>query len=266
MKNVIIDKINNIFSGRVEQRTVVIILGCQRSGTTLMLKIFKKNRKAKTFGEFSELSSLDKENGIRLNPPQILADQLAQVNSSLIVLKPIVELQHATKLLEYFDNTKIIWMYRNYKDVISSNLKKWGIENGIRDLTPVALEQRSNWRSENVSQYNMELIRKYYSLDMNPYDAAALFWYLRNSFFFEQQLQHNNNVIICKYEELVNKPLKIMDSIYRFCGHNFPGNISRMVTADSVNKGNDVQLSKEIEDLCRDTLEKLDELYLLQNT
>ena len=60
--------------------------------------------------------------------------------------------QNILKLLNYFSNPKAIFMYRNYKDVVNSNLNHFGIDNGINDLRPIHNNENNNWRSEYVSK------------------------------------------------------------------------------------------------------------------
>jgi hypothetical protein len=98
-------------------------------------------------------------------------------------------------------------------------LKNGGYKNGINNLRPIVEGQSHNWRSENVSEYTKQTVKKYFSEQMNPYDAAALFWFVRNRLFFEMDLDKNQDVMTCKYDELIDDPLRIMRDIYRFVGY-----------------------------------------------
>ena len=88
-------------------------------------------------------------------------------------MKPIVESQNATKLLEYFPKSKEIYIYRNFKDIAASNLSKFGNDSGIKDLVNIVENNCKNWRAENVSDSARNIIQKYFSYKMNPYDAAV---------------------------------------------------------------------------------------------
>jgi hypothetical protein len=87
-------------------------------------------------------------------------------------------------------------MFRGYKDVASSNIKYFGLTNGTNDLIPIVNHEPNNWRSENVSSHVRETILKYFSKDMNPYDAAVLFWFARNSIYFDRELDENPRVML----------------------------------------------------------------------
>src|SRR5215208_3275365 len=69
---------------------VLFIVGCQRSGTTLMTALFDADRDCRVFQEFSALSSMDKR-GIRLNPLPDVAAVIRRVSAPLVVAKPLVE-------------------------------------------------------------------------------------------------------------------------------------------------------------------------------
>lgn len=250
---------------KTNKKVILFIVGCQRSGTTLMTKLLEKNINTKIFGEFSELSSIDSQK-IRLNPLHLVEDVIENSNYPIVVLKPLVESQNLIELLDYFKSSKALWMFRNYKDVASSHIKKWGINNGINNLRPIAMNYVNNWRNENLSEHTRQLVLNYFSEKMNPHDAAALFWYTRNILFFEQGLQKNYEVNLCKYEDLVFNPHIIIKAIYSFIGFNYQEDRSiAMIYSSSVDKGKSFSLSPEIERLCDGLYKKLDTIYYQQH-
>jgi hypothetical protein len=243
-----------------ERKSILFIFGCQRSGTTLLAEIFERDfDNTVVYHEFSVLSSLDKQYKIRLNPPHVVKKEVDGIRASIVVLKPLVESQNALRLLNYFENSKAVWVYRHYRDVALSNLTQWGIKNGINNLRPIVEGQAQNWRSENVSEDTKRIVLKYFSEDMNPYDAAALFWLVRNNLFFELNLDKHPAVMMCQYDALVADPVNTMAAIYDFVGHVYPSEkIPLEIYTTSKGKGGEIKLSKEIEVLCDQMLERLD--------
>ncbi len=77
----------------------LMIMGCQRSGTTLLSKVFDDTFQCTVFGEYSILSDQDKYK-LRLNPEDDVIKKLNKVRSPLVVMKPLVESQNATHWLE----------------------------------------------------------------------------------------------------------------------------------------------------------------------
>ena len=251
-----LSKINNKMDNKV-----LIILGCQRSGTSLIYWIFERDWKTKIFREKSILSSRDTE-GLRLNPYRQVLREFEKHGKRLIIIKPLVESQNAHLLLSNIPNSQILWMYRHYNDVVSSNLKAFGRNNGIDDLRPIVYNQRKNWRCQKVSDETQATICKHFSESMNPFDAAALYWYARNQLFFDRKLYIHQKVLLCKYEDLVSFPEKTMKMVYRFMGYHYPGNrILKAIHSKSVGKGKSVNLSKNIAQLCGELLSRLDDCY-----
>ncbi len=257
------------------QKTILFIFGCQRSGTTLMSDIFRRDLSTKIYPEHSKLSSRD-ERQLRLNPLPEVATMLNRERASLLVLKPLVETQNADKLLNYFDpatsestevrqgtfaHAKALWMYRHYKDVAASKLKKSGLQNGIRDMQHI-MERSNSWRGENVPKDVREVIAKFYHVEMNPHDAAALYWYVRNSFLFELALDGDPRVMLCKYEDFVQAPAAKMQQIYQFLDRPLPldGKLAD-VYATSIGKGAGVTISPPVAEVCDSMMERLDALY-----
>jgi hypothetical protein len=245
-----------------KEKNILFIIGCQRSGTNLMQMLFERDFHTKVYGEFSRLSSGDARHKIRLNPLHLVRKEIGKNRASFIILKPLVETQNTPKLLRYFNGSKALWMYRNYKDVAASNLSHFGVKNGLNNLRAIGNNEPQNWRSENMSYYTKEIVMKYFSEDMNPYDAAALFWFARNRLFFELELEKNPRVMMCRYENLVTDTVKVMQNIYNFMGYTYsPYNIPGNVHANSLGHGKEIVLSPEIDLLCYGLLHKLDAVY-----
>ncbi len=99
---------------------------------------------------------------------------------------------------------------------------------------------------------------------MNPYDAAALFWYSRNKHYFWPEIQDNERVLPVKYEDLVTKPSSVMRRIYQHIGAPYPGDyLVAQVKTTSVGEGASVthKISKPVSRLCDTLLDQLDSAY-----
>ena len=273
MENKLVRKVHKIFqrnkkriyqsvNSKKNQKGILFIVGCQRSGTSMIQNILDKDLNTRCFGEFSKLSSNDTTRRIRLNSLELVKKEFSKVRAPFIVVKPLVESQNIPELLDYFDNSRALWMFRNYKDVALSNIKHFGIHNGLKDLRPIVNNEPNNWRSEKNSKHVRETISKYFSDDMNPYDAAVLFWFARNSIFFDLELDKNQRVMMNYYDDLVLDPEKYVRGIYQQMGQVYPAiNMTAEVHSNSRKKGGDVELSPEIEQLAQELQGKLEAAY-----
>lgn len=243
-------------ASRPDRRAVLAILGCQRSGTSVMSRVFFRDLDTNVFREKSTLTG--GAEGLRYIPFDELNRRMARQRAPLVVFKMLVESQRATEFLAKVDGARIVWLFRNYRDIVSSNLKKFGAWNGVKDLRPFVTGEADNWRNQGCSEETRSIIRRHFSETMNPNDAAALFWFARNQLFFEQGLSEQAHSMLVEYEQFVEDPGTWTRAIYRFCGRAYPGDqLVREVKAESVSKGKNVQLSPEIDQLCDGMLRRL---------
>lgn len=236
---------------------LVFIVGCQRSGTSMLLEMFERDLRSRTYGEFS---SITERNSIRLKPLSDVREEFCKSREPLIVCKPLVESQRTTELLDYFSGSKALWAYRHYQDVVNSNTKKF--DSQVESCRIIIENEPANWRSEVVPEWSLELIRKHYKPNMSPCDAAALLWHARNSLYIEQNLAEHNAVRLWKYEEFVKYALQMMNEIYKWLNMTAPSpRIVDFVKSTSVGLGCGVKLSSEIDTACQALLDQLEKRY-----
>lgn len=242
------------------EKTVVFIVGCQRSGTSMIHHLFRLDSDTVTYDEVSPLSSKDPVEGLRLNPhPEVVA-RISGDRAPMVVCKPLVESQNLGTLLDLFPVTRAVWMYRDYRSVVLSSLKYFGQETGHTDLAPILAGDETNWRAEKLSAATRRTITELYSSEMDPRDAAALYWYARNSLYFSRGFDQDDRVRVCRYEDLVTRPEEIMAGAYSFIGRPYPGDgIVKDVFAHSRSRGRGLDLSPPVRRLCDDMLARLDE-------
>ena len=241
-------------------KTVLFIVGCQRSGTSMIHHLFRLDWDTVTYDEISPLSSQDPVQGLRLNPLSEVKARISDDRAPLVVCKPLVESQNLDILLDLFPVTRAIWMYRDYRAVVLSNLKYFGQDTGHRDLASIIAGDSSNWRAEKIAESDRDIIMGLYSPDMDPRDAAALYWYARNSLFFSRGFDSDARVKTCRYKDLVTRPAGIMAGAYRFIDCPYPGDrIVADVFTGSKGHGRDLDLSPSVRELCEGMLTRLDD-------
>ena len=91
----------NVILQHNNSKIILFIVGCQRSGTSLMTRIFFRDVRAKVYRESSILSSKDPFR-LRLNPLPLVEKRISRDKAPLIILKPLVESQNIIKLAGLF--------------------------------------------------------------------------------------------------------------------------------------------------------------------
>lgn len=253
--------------GDATEKKVLMIMGAQRSGTTLLSRIFDDFYYADVFGEFSELSSMDKYR-MRLNPASEINKSLSKSAARLIVMKPLVESQNAISLLREIPSSTVIWLYRDYLDVASSNVRKFGIEaGGLNHVRAFADKEFANedfavWKSENASPNTMDIMCSNYRKNISPHEAAALFWYARNILFYEQHLEQLDNVVLLKYEAFVKHPfLTIAYILNQVSISEIRSKTLSNIDNKPVGKGRGVPISSDISHICGTLGDRLDDTF-----
>jgi hypothetical protein len=250
---------------RPDHQRILFIVGCQRSGTSLMNRIFSRDLNVSVYREASKLSSNDQPKRLRLNPLDQVQQEFNRNKAPIIVLKPLVESQNILHLLNYFPASQALWMYRHYRDTAISLVSRFGENTSLRDIKYIVENDRSSWYAEGASVPVRAVVTQHYSEAMNPYDAAALFWFARNQLFYELNLDQNPRVLLIRYEDLATDPGITIERIYQFLGSNDSNNkLVREVKATSVGRGEQIELSPAIEQLCAELLNQLEQTYTAQ--
>ena len=243
---------------------VLLIVGCQRSGSTHIGRWFDADPDCRVFSEFSVLTSVGKD-GIRFNPLPDVAAILSRVPAPLVVARPLVETQRIRTLLNYFPGAKALFLYRRCIDVASSDLRKFGPRNAIDNLRPIASGNTHDWRSAGATPAVREQVVRFFSESMNPSDAAALFWYARNQLYFDLELAKHSETLLCRYEHLTAEPVAVMSRIYDFCDVACPDLAHLREARSSPVTKMKLDLSPPVRALCEQLQARLDAQYELQS-
>lgn len=245
------------------EQKIGFIVGCQRSGTTMLNSAFDKDLRSKTYGEAGLAQGFGRGTPHRLLPYDEISHEFSKEKAPILIVKPLVESQNIVQLLDFFPNSKAIWVYRQYKDVARSGEKKFGDSPSHYNLRAVIdPELNDHWYAEKASENTKKIVRRFFTKERPVFDLKALGWYVRNILFFELELFLNSRVMLLKYEDFVLNPSKVMMQIYQFLGVSYPGDrIVKGIHSDSINKGRRFELSRDIQRLCEKLLADLDEVY-----
>ncbi len=232
------------------EKVVIFIYGCQRSGTSVTSGILSKLKNVMSYPEtnnpLTDQDSAEPHHTIRLNNLEDVRDKINTNHQQFIVIKPLVESQRALEIVDFFPNSKGMWLYRNYRDVVNSMVQKWGEEQGIPHLKPILTGNQRNWRSEKLPSNVREEILSLHDQGISQVDAWALFWYARNSLFFSQKLHTDPRFILMKYQKLVTTPSYLSSALMKLNLSNIDVSNTLNYNTNSVGKGKYIKFSEHV--------------------
>jgi hypothetical protein len=240
-------------------KTPLFVVGNQRSGTTMLMKVLEKSRYMRVYQEHSRKAF---GTNWRLLPPETIHSLIDNSYAPVVVFKPLTDSHLTDQLLTEYKNSKAIWIYRTYVDVANSAVNKWGehLKDVMHQIT-VGDWEKLGWRGERLSEENIALVKQLYSPQMTFQEAAALMWYLRNQWYYQLNLVDDPRVLLVRYENLVAEPKAGVVRIFDWLGAQFEPEIVEDVSERSVGKGKHLVMSPAVQQVCDDLLNKLNATY-----
>ena len=242
--------------GRPETRFVFVV-GSQRSGTRLPLQILDLAPEVMTYSE-----------GAAPFFRRVLLEPLDRVEAlrrrsvfPVIALKPICETHRTKELLDRFGRSRALWIFRNYEDCVNSASLKWKSGREALRRLASATPESAGWRSGGLSAGQLQLVRDLYSDRMSLHEANAVMWYLRNGLFFDLEADKRPDVLLVRYEHLVQHPEAICSDIFAFLSIPVPPALHRAIRQSKASERTFPDISSDIRTLCEKLHERLVEYH-----
>ncbi|MGW3856881.1 hypothetical protein [Micromonospora arida] len=182
----------------------VYLVGLQRSGTNMLV------RGLDAAGEVEVRNENDSTvfHRFQLRPDPVLTATLHRSRHAYVLVKPLCESHRVDELLALPGVTpgRALWVYRDVDDRARSEVAKFGDANlrALRAIADGSIGRR--WQGQRLDADTIELIRAHDPQGLDPHSGAALFWYVRNSLFFQLGLDRRADVLLCRYDSLVAEP------------------------------------------------------------
>jgi hypothetical protein len=232
----------------------LFIIGVQRSGTTMLKDCLDKSLEMEIYGEKSKAMQ-----DFRIKDDTEISKMIRNSRARIIGFKPLTDSHRAHELLAVAPDSLAIWMYRKPADRANSAVSRFGTTN-LDVLTDIAAgKQLDSWQALGLSEKNLALLRTFDYARMTPHSAAGLFWYIRNSLYFEQNLEACDRVLPLAYEDLVGDARRIMRGLCRFLDCTFSDAMVKGIHEQSVGRS-ESRLSPEIASLCNPVYQRLYEI------
>jgi hypothetical protein len=196
--------------------TPVWLFGVQRSGTNMVVRGLEASPEVEVHNE-NDGKAFDH---FRVRADPVLQELVLASAHNYVLFKPLCDSHRADELLAIDTPTagRAIWAYRGVDGRVRSALAKFGDTN-LRVLTDIAGGKGlDRWQAQRLSPDNLELIASFDWSSMSPASAAALFWFVRNSLFFDLGLDDRGDVLLSSYDALVADPEEGTRAVADFIG------------------------------------------------
>lgn len=236
--------------------SLVLIMGNGRSGTTMLGETFARDFRIESLHE---------------NDPKVQQDFMlvyerlpyvvALSRAHTLVIKPILNSFDAAWILKEYPEAKIIWLVRDYLDVASSTVEKWGprIGNWLRDL--VLHNTGDNWLSRGIPDDTLAVLRTLDVAELSDHDLICLVWWSVNRTVLLHRLQQGDRLLGVRYEALAQNPRRVLGEIYEWMGLEFRPYLAKYVHARSVGKGAHVRIQPLVQRMCDDLSRELASVF-----
>lgn len=240
---------------RAVQPAPLFVVGCQRSGTNMLMDVLEKSPDTWTYNEdhghaFTRYRIKPREERMRL---------IQKARCRWVVFKPLCDSQNIDRLLTEHPDAKAIWEFRRYQDVANSALHNWGTDHQRWMIRMAATEPEwDHWLVDRMSPARRQLVQALYDEGMSVHTAAALKWCLRNAIYFDYGLdQCPDRVRLLSYEQSVQHPVEQFSAVFEFLGVEFRPEYVSEVFATSIRKQEFPAIDPRVETLCAEMTERL---------
>lgn len=234
------------------QTQSLIVAGCQRSGTNMVMNMLERHSQTKVYHERDTRAYED----YVMRDLSIIESLHAQCKAERFVVKALCELHMLAEIRNCLKPARLIWVVRSWPDVANSMIRSFS---GFRDhLGNIAKDRHSaGWRGLGMSNETLAVVREVDARSPDEISSAALQWYFRNILLFENALDQDGDVYILNYEKLVSHPETCIRSICDFVGIDYEPRMLGNISPRSIGKNNSPMVDTRVAQVCDDLQQRL---------
>jgi len=235
----------------------VYVVGLQRSGTNMVLRGLER------LPEFEVHNENDRRafHRFHLRQDAAVAAIVAASRHRFVLFKPLCDSHRVDQLLDGLGAGapgRAVWVYREVDGRARSAVAKFGDANR-RVLAQIARgEAGDRWQAQRLSVASLELIARFDYHAMSPESAAALFWFVRNSLYFDLGLHARDDVFLSSYDSCVADPQGATKELCRFLGVRWDPALTEAIGPRSTPHQHRLEIDPEIRRYCDDLQSRLD--------
>ncbi len=211
----------------VGQTQLRLVLGCQRSGTTMLAGALALSPLVKAYGE-GDPRYFHWDGAPRLSPLDDVNSRLEQERSPFTLLKPLCESQRADAILAAFPNAKAVWIFRHYEPCVRSHVRYYQqYHDGLAYVREMLNTGEPNWKNANLPASVADVLAWYSRRELNLETAYALYWLARNSLV--DRLAPELGVKVVNFESILRDPINSLADTFDSLSIPFRPRYARLV-------------------------------------
>ena len=234
----------------------VYVVGLQRSGTNMLTRGLDRAPEFEVHSE-NDRAAFDR---FLLRSDETVARIVARSRHRFVLFKPLCDSHRVDHLLDQVPSRtpgRAIWVYRDVDGRARSALSKFG-RNNLLVLADIAAGSGAGmWQAQRLPAAAMEVISSFDYRTMTPETAAALFWWVRNSLYFELGLDRRSDVLLASYDDLLSDPRAGMRAICSFLGLAFRPELVAHIAPRAAKRAG-LDLDPRVRQLCDQLQDRLD--------
>ncbi|WP_022948486.1 sulfotransferase [Methylohalobius crimeensis] len=243
-----------------QQARVLFVAGVQRSGTNMLMDVLERSLQTEVFHERDPRAFVN----YHLRDIPHIQELVKRSRAEVVVLKCLMESQKLRDLLATFPQSRGVWMFRHYNDVVNSMIKSF--RNQAAQVKRIARDKNSDgWLGEQMSDETHNLVVRLTRSELDDANAAAIQWYFRNIRFFEQDFADDQRVELVHYDTLVKRPEEEVQRLFTAHHLKFSKSITKFINSRSICLHNAPTLRQDVTDICDQLYTRLLGAYKAQS-
>src|SRR5262245_7276025 len=235
----------------------VFLVGAQRSGTNMIVHGLQRCPEFEVYNENHPRAFAS----FRLRSNETITSIVASSRHRYVLFKPLIDSHAIDRLLDDLvvrTPGRALWAYRNVDDRVRSSISKFGDAN-LQALAEIASGAGTDrWEAGGLTNEALAIVRSFDYGRLDAASASALFWYLRNSFFFDLGLDRRSDVLPVSYDAVVHDPEAEMRVICRFLAFPWRPTLVAHMRKPLGPPKPPLPLEPSIRELCDELIERLD--------
>ncbi len=230
----------------------VFVSGVQRSGTNMLMDALERSWETDVYHEYDDRAF----ESYYMRDLQVIKALHTQCKARFFIIKALLEAHRLRELKSAFPDAKVVWVFRNYADMINSHMVSWpGGRERIDEI--VKNPSSAGFRGMGMSSQTLSFVRAHFHPDMSDASALGLFWIYRNQLFFDQDLQHDPDTLVVRYEDLVMHPAETLMLVCEHLELPYSPSLHAHIHSKSVSKRSSPSIDAEIEARCKQMQDRL---------